>query len=218
MPRSLVLSGLVHASLLAALVLGGRGRAEEPAGRSARLWMDPALEALPPLEPTPARPPLDAPPEAGSPLDPEPRADDPAPLEAPLLAPDEPAPPPQFLLDAVVVPLPRGDDPRWELYAGARRPEPAAAAPAPAPLRVDGDPPVYPERSLRRGEEGTVLCRLHLASDGAVTSVEVVESSGFERLDRAAAAALARWRVLRTAGDARELPASILHPVTFRLE
>src|SRR5262249_49913423 len=50
----------------------------------------------------------------------------------------------------------------------------------PKPLEVP--PPSYPQLSRRAGEQGTVLCRLHLSDEGLVTLVEVVESSGFARL------------------------------------
>ena len=65
-------------------------------------------------------------------------------------------------------------------------------------------------------EEGTVRCRLHVAADGAVTRVDVVESSGHRRLDRAAVAALLLWRF--EPASASEAPWTLLHPVTFLLE
>jgi protein TonB len=46
--------------------------------------------------------------------------------------------------------------------------------------------PVYPPESKRRGEEGTVLLSIEVLADGRVGAVEVVQSSGFSRLDREA--------------------------------
>jgi protein TonB len=43
----------------------------------------------------------------------------------------------------------------------------------------------YPRLSRRLGEEGTVRIRFTVSSDGRVSALELVASSGFERLDRA---------------------------------
>jgi protein TonB len=54
--------------------------------------------------------------------------------------------------------------------------------------------PVYPTSARRRAEQGTVRCRIHVRDDGTIEFVEVLVSSGSERLDRAAVDALTRWR------------------------
>jgi protein TonB len=54
--------------------------------------------------------------------------------------------------------------------------------------------PAYPTDARRRAEQGTVRCRLHVRDDGTIEFVEVLVSSGSERLDGAAVDALARWR------------------------
>lgn len=41
----------------------------------------------------------------------------------------------------------------------------------------------YPMESLRAGEAGIVSLVLHVSADGKITSCDVTESSGFERLD-----------------------------------
>jgi protein TonB len=71
---------------------------------------------------------------------------------------------------------------------------------------------------VRAEEEGTVVCRIHVAADGLVTSVEVVESSGHERLDRAATEAIRTWRFAPRRVDGRSVATSIVHRVTFRLD
>ena len=47
----------------------------------------------------------------------------------------------------------------------------------------------YPYRSRVEGEEGRVVLRLSLSAEGRVSEARVAESSGFERLDRAALSA-----------------------------
>jgi protein TonB len=87
---------------------------------------------------------------------------------------------------------------------------PVAAAPAPpppappAPPRVelpstDADylqnpKPVYPPLSKRLNEQGTVLIRVLVGADGLPQQARVARSSGYERLDQAALAAVQAWR------------------------
>ncbi len=73
-------------------------------------------------------------------------------------------------------------------------PEPVPAAPAPAvgndrtaPKLRAGDKPAYPSASLRASEQGTTGLDVCVSAQGRVTSVNVVKSSGFARLDDAAA-------------------------------
>lgn len=73
-------------------------------------------------------------------------------------------------------------------------PDPIPAAPAPAagtdriaPKLRAGDKPAYPSASLRANEQGTTGLEVCVSAQGRVTSVAVVKSSGFSRLDDAAA-------------------------------
>ena len=113
------------------------------------------------------------------------------------------------------------------IAAPAPAPAPAAApaiaaAPAVTPPRFDADylrnpPPEYPAFARRRGEEGRVLLRVHVASDGTPREIEVKTSSGSERLDRAALDAVKRWKfVPARVGDAAT-DAWVLVPIAFSL-
>lgn len=57
------------------------------------------------------------------------------------------------------------------------------------PAREDSDPPVqlvYPPISRRLAEQGVVVLAFTVESDGKLTNLKIVKSSGFERLDLAA--------------------------------
>jgi protein TonB len=57
--------------------------------------------------------------------------------------------------------------------------------------------PDYPSSEIRKGNEGRVLIRLRIGRTGQVLAAEVVRSSGFPQLDRAALrTALREWRFL----------------------
>lgn len=80
---------------------------------------------------------------------------------------------------------------------------PVIAPPAPSGPVTVGDlgarmiamtPPRYPVESRRRKEQGTVLLSVLLAVDGSVLEVQLAQSSGHERLDKAALDAVRKWR------------------------
>jgi protein TonB len=91
------------------------------------------------------------------------------------------------------------------------------------PPRFDADylrnpPPEYPAFSRRRGEEGRVLLRVHVASDGSPSEVEIRTSSGVERLDRAALDAVRRWRFVPARQGDTPVDAWVLVPIRFSLD
>lgn len=101
---------------------------------------------------------------------------------------------------------------------------PAAATPAPgdaaqqartAPRPRSTPGPTYPRASLRRGETGEVLLRIHVGSNGRTEAVDVVRSSGFERLDRAAVSAVRRWRFEPAMRDGQPVRGEVQVPVDF---
>jgi TonB family protein len=62
------------------------------------------------------------------------------------------------------------------------------------PQRIEGKDPDYPRLSSRLKEQGAVVLRLTLDEEGRVRGVELVESSGYSRLDEAAMSAAPKWR------------------------
>jgi len=146
------------------------------------------LKPPPPVTPKPPpQQPVMTPPPSPPPTTPAPVAPEPAPV---LAAPAAPA-------ATATVPSPP--------------PAPALATPAPtlaaapsAPVKVElpnskadylhNPPPEYPPMSVRRGEQGQVLLKVLIGADGLPQKVELLSSSGFERLDKAALEAAMRWR------------------------
>ncbi|MBK7878845.1 MAG: energy transducer TonB [Planctomycetes bacterium] len=87
-----------------------------------------------------------------------------------------------------------------------------------AAVALETPRPAYPRESEVRGEHGEVLCRLHIGADGKVTSVELLTSSGFKRLDRAALEALKRWRFQPALEAGKPVASTLQHKVTFVFE
>jgi protein TonB len=79
-------------------------------------------------------------------------------------------------------------------------------------------PPGYPRVSRRNGEQGTVIVRVFINTQGSPEKAEVRTSSGFARLDQAALEAVQRWRFVpgRRNGTPEAMWFNI--PVRFILE
>jgi TonB family protein len=60
--------------------------------------------------------------------------------------------------------------------------------------------PIYPDASVQAREQGYVVVGLLIDEHGRVRKVQVVQSSGFHRLDRSAVDALRQWTFKRTDG------------------
>jgi protein TonB len=129
------------------------------------------------------------------PVDPKPEIAPVMPVQPQIVAPppivQAPAAPPPVAVAAAPPP------PQAVIVATAPK---SVAAPA-APVSVDlstkmvfAPPPRYPVESRRKHEEGTVTLRLLLGVDGTVNDIAVGQSSGFDRLDKAALDAVRRWR------------------------
>lgn len=79
-------------------------------------------------------------------------------------------------------------------------------------------PPVYPPISKRLGEQGKVVVRVLIGPDGQPQRSEIRQSSGFDRLDRAAQDYVMRSRYLP--GTVGGVPQAMWYeaPVNFVLE
>jgi len=140
-----------------------------------------------------------------------------APLPAPLPAtpgsasgieyPDPPPPPPAPAPAAAPLP-PLADAAPVAAPATAD-----AAQTAPRPISTPG--PNYPRASLRRGESGEVLLRVHVDARGRTASVDIIRSSQFNRLDQAAVSAVRRWRFEPATRDGQPVAGEVQVPVDF---
>ena len=167
-----------------------------------------------------------------APPPPKPAPTPPAPKTAPKVQAPKPAPMPLAIND----PTPAPNAPTGATTPQPPAPpitEPVAAAPAappapPAPPKIElpsSDAaylnipkPSYPAISKRMGEQGKVVLRVLIGTDGTPQKVEVNKSSGYERLARQAQEAVMRWRFVP--GKRNGVPEAMwnLVPVNFVLE
>lgn len=162
-----------------------------------------SLITLPPPQPEPPK---------VEPLPPRPQPRKPTP-PAPVLAAPTPEPTP------IVVPEP-------EPIVVEPPPPPPPAEPAPpAPIvppsfvaaYLDNPAPAYPPTSRRLGETGLVLLRVRVSATGRAESVTVQNSSGHDRLDRAALDAVRRWKFVPARQGEQAVSADVLVPINFDL-
>lgn len=78
--------------------------------------------------------------------------------------------------------------------------------------------PPYPALSRELGEEGVVLLRISVGAGGEFEQVQLLRSSGFIRLDRAARDGVRSWRFDAAWQAGQPVAASIDIPVRFRLD
>ncbi|OBP16534.1 hypothetical protein A5320_03820 [Rheinheimera sp. SA_1] len=77
--------------------------------------------------------------------------------------------------------------------------------------------PVYSASARRLRESGTVLVKVWLSAKGEVEDAQIVESSGYVRLDKAALATVNRWRCNAPSRNGQPAPAVALQPFHFDL-
>ena len=83
---------------------------------------------------------------------------------------------------------------------------------------LDNPVPGYPSLSKRLGEQGKVMLRVLVNSQGFPDKVEIDKSSGFARLDNAALQAVEHWKFVPARQGAQAVIASVIVPVSFILE
>ncbi len=93
----------------------------------------------------------------------------------------------------------------------------AGSGPRFAGQGLSNPPPRYPHLARQKGQEGRVIIRVRVGTDGDAKSVTVRESSGYPLLDNAAAKAIRGWRFVPASLAGVAMAGTVDVPVTFRL-
>ncbi|QDU58276.1 energy transducer TonB [Aeoliella mucimassa] len=103
-------------------------------------------------------------------------------------------------------------------------PTPASVSSEPASVGLDDQVPAklltsavpqYPQEAAQSGWSGRVTLRLHIAADGSVSLVDVVDSSGHELLDKSAIDAVQQWTFHPAQRDGEPVESTAILPVSF---
>lgn len=185
---------------------------------SAPMFVNLIAPEAPPVPPPPAPPP---------PPVPQPRIQKAPPPKRVIAAAPAPTPEPAF-----VVPVqpeePPAPEPVVEAPPVPPAPPAAPAPPAPPPAPKEIPPsaiqyleppqPEYPRVSRRLGETGTVIVRVFVDEEGVPRNVQIAQSSGFARLDEAAAKAALKARFRPYTEGGRPTAGWARIPFPFELE
>lgn len=98
----------------------------------------------------------------------------------------------------------------------------AAEPPVTPPLYrggyLDNPKPRYPALSLELNETGTVRVRVQVSAEGRPLDVSLAQSSGYQRLDRAALEAVRQWRFVPARRGQEAIPFNFIVPVDFSIK
>lgn len=205
------------AAIVAAHAAGAWGLMQISAVREAVLDTAPMFVELiaPPTPPAPPAPPVPPPPK------PEPivrKAPPPVPV---IAAAPSPAPSPFVVPEPKPEPLIVAAPPAPAVVAA---PAPPTSLPAPKNLSASSVQyastvdPDYPRLSRRNGEAGRVLVRVFIDEAGTPRQVQVATSSGFERLDASALAAVLKFRFRPPTESGQPVSGWANVPIDFGLE
>src|SRR5690606_39528139 len=101
------------------------------------------------------------------------------------------------------------------------RPAPHPVAPTARPTALphptQQPAPRYPRDAYRRGEQGTVLLRVHVNPRGEPGDIDLIDSSGSRSLDRAAIDAVRRWRFAPAMQGETPVEGTVQVPIEFAL-
>lgn len=78
--------------------------------------------------------------------------------------------------------------------------------------------PGYPAVAIRRGYEGTVLVHVRVLPNGEPEAVSVMRSSGHRILDKAAVAAVKKWKFVPAQRGFKAVASWVQVPIEFRLD
>lgn len=95
--------------------------------------------------------------------------------------------------------------------------EPSIEPPRFSAAYLHNPAPEYPQLSRRMGEQGRVLLRVLVSSNGVADQVQIETSSGSSKLDAAALKAVEKWNFVPAKRSNQPVSAYVLVPVKFSL-
>lgn len=211
--KTIAIVVLAHVGVLALLMAPSQLQKSAPSVLSVRMI---APQAMPMAAPEPPKPqpkitpqprPKPAPPKPAPVLAAMPVSMAPAAVEAPALAPPAPSTPAPAATESGAA------------HAGSKNTSDAAPF---VQARFDAGylqnpAPTYPAISRRLGEEGRVMLRVFVESNGLPSKLEIRTSSGSSRLDQSALDAVQRWKFVPARRGDEAVAAWVVVPIVFNL-
>lgn len=86
------------------------------------------------------------------------------------------------------------------------------------PSYLRNSPPIYPRAAREKSQEGTVLLEVEVLPTGRCGTVNILSSSGYSLLDRAALDSVRRWVFKPARRGSQLIPFWVEIPITFELK
>jgi len=86
------------------------------------------------------------------------------------------------------------------------------------PGYAENPKPLYPQEAREKGQQGEVLLRVEVLTNGRVGQIEIKKSSGYELLDRSALTAVKQYRFTPASKDGVPISSWANIPVKFQLQ
>lgn len=209
-----------HVTGLLALTLIAPQRQTEPVTMPIQVALIQAEAPKPAAPPPPTVKPDPTPlPPARVEPKPRPRTVTKAPPTKPTPVPTTTAP--SAITSAEPVPAPEPPAPAAQVPAAAPATEPVSATVVAARFDaayLNNPAPTYPPLSRRMREEGKVMLKVLVSADGLPVRIELSRGSGADRLDRAAADAVGRWKFVPARRGEQTVESWVLVPIIFKLQ
>ena len=205
--RHVLVAGVLGAHLAAGWALMQLDVVRNAVAEAAPLFVDLLTPPAPPAPPPPPPPVVRKQPPKPPPI--IAAAPSPSPEPPAFVAPPVPEPTPPVMVTPEPPPPPPAPPPP---------PPQPKVIPATAVRYVNPPAPVYPAQSQRLREAGLVLLRVEIGVDGRARQVLVARSSGFARLDDAAASAVRAARFAPYTENGTALVVWTQVPIEFELE
>ncbi len=135
--------------------------------------------------------------------------------EAPVVPQQEPVVPPEPVqeVEQEVAPEPVVESPPAQMQTG-----PVTLSSELSVSCPKLSAPTYPAISRRMGEEGKLMLRVELDEKGHIDQARVIDSSGYDRLDKAALEAVKSWQCRPSIRNGQPVRAVALQPFNFVLQ
>ncbi|MEN3030323.1 energy transducer TonB [Chromobacterium amazonense] len=214
------LAGVLAAHVLALWLLNQQHASQAPITppRLARMDM---IALAPPGRPA-ASPPAAAKPQPPQPRQakakPAPATPKTPPVQTSKMSSETPAPAQAIRAPAAPAAAAASDAPKSDGQTVSAGKSQAITEPLARGGYLNNPAPAYPSQSQEDGEAGTVRLRVHVSAQGLPLDVAVQDSSGFPRLDRAALAAVKRWRFIPAKRGDEPIAYTFVVPVEFSLK
>jgi periplasmic protein TonB len=88
----------------------------------------------------------------------------------------------------------------------------------PLPVGTVNAKPEYPYTARKRGYEGRVVLHVQVSPRGNPVAVNVMHSTGYKSLDKAATSTVLRWQFEAARRAGVRVPGTVVTPIVFRLE